>query len=290
MRFGLIANLKRIGAAATVQQCVDWASKNGHQMLLSEDLMDVVEGHTDFVPRHRLAAEVDILISMGGDGTLLATARDAGAIGTPLLGINLGSLGFLTQQTPKQLIEALDAVVAGKHRIDERMLLRADVSGREQLPHHFALNDVVLNNGPVSRLLDMSLYVNGERVVTYKADGLVVATPTGSTAYHLAVGGPIMHPNIQAISVAPISPFSLTTRPMVFRPDDVLEIEILSDEREAKLTLDGQIGLTMYDHERVTVSRADFTIKFVVLPGISYFELLRTKLNWGIPPNYNTDE
>ena len=288
MRFGLIANLKRIGARDTVLKCVKWITRNHHELLLAEDLRDVVPGHSDFCIESKLAGEVDVVISMGGDGTLLATARYTGALGTPLLGINLGSLGFLTQQTPEQLIPALEAVVAGKHRIDERMLLKAGVSGREKLPYQFALNDVVLNNGPVSRLLDLTLYVNNERVVTYKSDGLVIATPTGSTAYNLAVGGPIMHPNIQAICVAPISPFSLTTRPMIFRPDDKLEIEIASEEREAKLTLDGQIGLTLYDHERVTVSRADFAIRFVVLPEVSYYELLRTKLNWGVPPNFNT--
>jgi NAD+ kinase len=288
MRFGLIANLKRIGARESVLKCVDWVTRNHHDLLLAEDLRDVVPGHSDFCPQTKIAGEVDVLISMGGDGTLLATARYTGALGTPLLGINLGSLGFLTQQTPEQLVPALEAVVAGKHRIDERMVLKASVSGGEKLPYCYALNDVVLNNGPVSRLLDLTLYVNNERVVTYKSDGLVIATPTGSTAYNLAVGGPIMHPNIQAICVAPISPFALTTRPMIFRPDHKLEIEIASEDREAGLTLDGQIGLTLHDHERVTISRADFTIRFVVLPEVSYYELLRTKLNWGVPPNFNT--
>lgn len=288
MRFGLIANLKRIGARETVLKCVDWVTRNHHQLLLADDLRNVVPGHPDFCPEASIAADVDVLISMGGDGTLLATARHTGSLGTPLLGINLGSLGFLTQQTPEQLVPALESVVAGKHRIDERMLLKAGVSAREKLPYPFALNDVVLNNGPVSRLLDLTLFVNNERVMTYKSDGLIIATPTGSTAYNLAVGGPIMHPNIQAICVAPISPFALTTRPMIFRPDDKLEIEIESEEREARLTLDGQIGLTLHDKERVTVSRADFTVRFVVLPSVSYYELLRTKLNWGVPPNFNT--
>ncbi|MCB2202042.1 NAD(+)/NADH kinase [bacterium] len=289
MKFGLVANLKRVGAAETVHGCIGWANRAGHEMLLMEDLREVVEGKNSvFLPEDELARKVDMMVSMGGDGTLLATARAVGDAGTPILGINLGSLGFLTQQTPQQLVPALEAIVAGHYQLDERMLLHAEVDGTEKLPSSFALNDVVINNGPVSRLLDISLDVDGERVVTYKSDGLVVATPTGSTAYNLAVGGPIMHPSMDAIIVAPISPFSLTTRPMIFRPDDRLEFQILSEEREASLTLDGQIMITLQSMERVCLSRASFRSRFVVFPEGSYYHLLKTKLNWGVHPNFRS--
>lgn len=288
MKFGLVANLKRIGAVETVHSCIAWARHAKQDILLAEDLRDVVEGKNVFLPERELARQVDVIVSMGGDGTLLATARAVGHIGTPILGINLGSLGFLTQQTPQQLIPALEAIVAKKYQLDERMLLHAEVDGSETLPSSFALNDIVINNGPVSRLLDISLEVNGERVVTYKSDGLVIATPTGSTAYNLAVGGPIMHPSMDAIIVAPISPFSLNTRPMIFRPDDRLEFQILSEEREASLTLDGQVMITLQYPERVWLSRADFRARFVVFPESSYYHLLKTKLNWGVHPNFRS--
>jgi NAD+ kinase len=287
MTFGLIANLKRIGAESAVHACIKWADETGQKLVLSDDLRPVVTDSGTFCPRESIASDVDVIISMGGDGTMLATAREVGNRGTPILGINLGSLGFLTQQQPPQLVSALNAVLEGRHNIERRMLLETEVVNGEAIPSRYALNDVVLNNGPISRLLDISLSVGGENVVTYKADGLVVATPTGSTAYNLAVGGPIMHPEMEAMIVAPISPFSLTTRPMIFRPSDTLELQVQTPDRESNLTLDGQVAINLSDEQKVRVSRAGFYAHFVVFEESSYYHLLRTKLNWGIPPNYS---
>jgi NAD+ kinase len=288
MRFGLIANLRRVGAKEAVETVVSWASRANHELILCDALKAIVPNYPRFCKQYDLGTQVDILVSMGGDGTLLSTARAVGAQGTPILGINLGSLGFLTQQTPVELAASLDKVVAGKYQIEDRMLLKAVATGRYKIPVPYALNDIVLDRGPGSRLLDIDLKVNGEEVVTYTSDGLIIATPTGSTAYSLAVGGPIMHPKMDAIIAAPIAAFSLTTRPMIFSGDDVLELQLLTRNEEAHLTLDGQVGIAVKSMETILISRAEYRVKLVTFVENSYYRLLRNKLHWGIPPNYHT--
>ena len=286
MRFGLISNLKREGAIDAIEAIIDWTNKRSHELVLSHELKDIVKSHNLFCPREDLAREVEILVSMGGDGTLLSAARSAGPLGTPLLGINLGSLGFLTPLSPQKLSGALDAIVAGDYELDERMILNTTVTGQRQLPSPYALNDVVVDNGAVPRLLDIHLKINGEDVVTYKSDGLIISTATGSTAYNLAVGGPIVHPKIEAMIIAPISSFSLTTRPMIISPDDKLELMLLTQDREATLALDGQVMIPLSSLERVSISRADFRAKFITFPDTSYYQLLKSKLHWGISPYF----
>jgi NAD+ kinase len=289
MRIGLIANLTRIGARQAIESVLTWSTQHSHELIFSSDLKAAVPTDCRFVPQDELATQVDLIVSMGGDGTLLATGRSVGAHGTPILGVNLGSLGFLTSRTPDQIVSSLDAVVAGDYKLVERMLLKALVSGKEITDSFTALNDIVLDNGPTSRVLDINLRVNGEDVVTYKADGLVIATPTGSTAYSLAVGGPIMHPKMEAMIAAPIAAFSLTTRPMIFSGEDILELRILSRGRVANLTLDGQIVVGVHEGEPVTIKKADFKLKFVTFQDSSYYKLLKNKLHWGVPPDYHSE-
>ncbi|HWR83758.1 MAG TPA: NAD(+)/NADH kinase [Candidatus Deferrimicrobium sp.] len=284
MRFGLIANVNREGARETLEAAVAWSRQFGHELFFSEELRESVSKKGNFVERSKLASEVDVIISMGGDGTFLSAGRAVGDRGTPLLGINLGSLGFLTQSSQAQLTKALDAIVAGKYQIEERMLLRVAIAGKSELEHPYALNDVVVDNGPVSRLIDITLFVNGEDIVTYRADGLVIATATGSTAYALAVGGPILHPKMEAIVAAPIASFSLNTRPMVFSADDALELRISSSHGVAGLTLDGQVSAPLTDMDRVIIRKAGFRLKLVTFPQYSFYKLLRSKLHWGVAP------
>jgi NAD+ kinase len=286
MRFGLVANLKRAGSRDAIHAIVNWAERVGQELSVCDELKPVMGEGLNFVRREEIAERVDILVSMGGDGTLLATARSVGTIGTPILGINLGSLGFLTQLTPQQLIPALEMIVAGEYEVGERMVLKAEVEDHGEFETPYALNDVVLDNGPVARMLDIHLTANGEDVVTYKADGLIISTPTGSTAYNLAVGGPIMHPRLDAMIASPISAFSLTTRPMIFPPDDVLELVVLTEGREAILTLDGQVMISLRHSQKVKISRAGFRSKFVTFPDSSYYKLLKSKLHWGMTPDY----
>ena len=287
MRFGLIANLRRIGAKEAIESMISWAQAAGHDLVLSDNLRAVVPNYSHFAKEAELRTQSDIIVSMGGDGTLLATARAVGPSGVPILGVNLGSLGFLTQRTPAQLHSSLDSVVAADYQIEERMLLKVNSSGRYRISCPYALNDVVLDRGPSARLLDINLKVNGEDVVTYKADGLIIATPTGSTAYALAAGGPILNPRTEAMVAAPIAPFSLTTRPMVFSGDDVLEIQLMTKYEEAHLTLDGQVGIAIKQGEPILISRADYKIRLITFKENSYYQFLRSKLHWGVPPNFH---
>ena len=285
MRFGLIANIKRPGAAQAIEAFIDWSRKRNIEIILSDELRDLPDHTFQFASRDKLASLVDILVSMGGDGTLLAAAREAGPPGTSVLGINLGSLGFLTPTQPTEMIPALDAVLGGDYAIEERMALKASIKGKSKLANRYALNDVVIDNGPIARLIDIHLWADGEEVTTYRADGLVLATPTGSTAYNLATGGPIMYPSMQAIIASPISSFSLTTRPMIFPADVKLELQIGSKHEVAGLTLDGQVMAPLMNDDRVVVTRADFSLKLIKFPDDSFFKVLKRKLHWGISPH-----
>jgi len=263
---------------------VKWADESSSHLVLCEELKGITGNNLEFAEREKIAARVDIMVSMGGDGTLLAAARAVGLADIPILGINLGSLGFLTQLTPEQLVPALNNITSGNYQIQKRMLLKTEIAGGKKLEHPYALNDVVVDNGGISRLIDIKLTVNGEHIVTYKADGLVLATPTGSTAYSLAVGGPIMHPEMQAIIAAPISSFSLSTRPMVFSATDVIELGIRSEHGRAGLTLDGQVMEKLGDTDSVRVTKAEFMSRFIVFPENSFYQVLKSKLHWGIMP------
>jgi NAD+ kinase len=288
MRFGVTANIRRVGATEAISALLAWGKSSGHHLILADPLKEYAPDHPSFAAETELPLRADCIVSMGGDGTILSTARVVGSSGVPILGINLGSLGFLTQRTPAQMTASLESIVAGNFLIEERMLLRATSFGRLTIAEPFALNDIVIDRGSSKRLLDINLRVNGEEVVTYKADGLIIATPTGSTAYSLAVGGPIMHPKNDAMIAAPIAPFSLTTRPMIFSGDDILELQILPRPEEAHLTLDGQVGLSVKSGEAIRISRAEHRVKFITFPENSYYQVLRNKLHWGVPPSFHT--
>ena len=284
MRFGLIANVKRTGAEEAIQFFINWSEKSGHKLFLADELKGFNDSSISYCSREELASKADIIVSMGGDGTMLASARLVSDSRTPILGINLGSLGFLTQLTPQQLLPALDSIVKGEYRLESRMLLKIEAVGIENVESPFALNDIVIDNGPVSRLIGINLSVNGESIVTYKADGLIISTPTGSTAYSLAVGGPIMHPKMEAMIASPVSSFSLNTRPIVFSADDVLEVSVIDDDHQAQLTIDGQVMLPLSDSSKVRITKADFQTKFIAFPESSFYRVLRNKLHWGYTP------
>jgi NAD+ kinase len=210
VRFGLIANLKRPGAAEVICRVVDWIEGKGYDFRISQQV-DCLAGKTGkYCDREQLPKQCDFMISMGGDGTLLSTARLVADSGVPILGINLGSLGFLTQVTIEEVELALELIATNKHRVENRMLLETNVHGVSSMPESYALNDVVVDRGDVARLIELDLHVNNEFITTYRADGLIIATPTGSTAYNAAVGGPILNPVMEAIVLAPMAPQSAT--------------------------------------------------------------------------------
>jgi NAD+ kinase len=230
-----------------------------------------------------LTAKMDLAIVLGGDGTLLAVARALGKRSVPLLGVNLGTLGFLADTASEELYVALEQVLAGGFAVESRMRLEVDVArdGRA-LGSYLALNDAVIVRNAVSRLIDLETFADGVVVTTYHADGLIVATPTGSTAYSLSAGGPLLVPELEAILLTPISPHTLTQRPLVLPETCELEIRV-QDARggEVRLTIDGQVGCALKQGDRVRVRRSLHPVHMLVPPGRNRFEGMRTKLRWG---------
>lgn len=287
MRFGLIANLTRSGAESAIHGFVEWASKKKQEVVLSDTLKKAVKQKLNFVPEKDLAGQCDVVVSMGGDGTLLATARMVGSTNTLLLGVNLGSLGFLTQITPTEMISCLNRIIKKDYEVQKRMVLEAIVNGRGQ--PYYALNEVVVDNRPLGRMIEISLKVNRDNILTYRCDGLIIATPTGSTGYSLSVGGPIMHPTIEAMIAAPISAFSLSTRPMILCPTDELALTIGQQHKSAALTLDGQETRELKGGDTVLVKRAGFSYNFIVFPENSFYKVCKGKLHWGVTPSGDSD-
>ncbi|MFH2055349.1 MAG: NAD(+)/NADH kinase [bacterium] len=284
MRFGLIVNLNRPQASDVVCQVAEWLTEHGHDFRICQKLPCLPNAFAKTVEREEIPRVCDYVISMGGDGTLLATARLVGATGVPILGINLGSLGFLTQVTLGEIEHSLELIVANKHRVENRMVLEAFVEGASNVPHYFALNDVVIDRGDIARLIELDLYVNEEFISTYRADGVIISTPTGSTAYNAAVGGPILHPSMEAIVLAPMAPQSLAARPLLFGGDAKMVVKISSDHESALLTIDGQVSVPLVSGDTIKIARAAHATHLVTLPDHSYYEILRNKLNWAVLP------
>lgn len=235
--------------------------------------------------RQSLAREVDMVVVLGGDGTLLSMANCIGVAGSaiPILGVNFGSLGFLTEVTLPELYPSLEAALAGAVRVEERMMLRASTL-RSGVPYaeHVALNDVVVTKGARSRMIDLSVWVGDEFVTRVKADGLIVATPTGSTAYNLSAGGPIVQPTLDALLLTPIAPHTLTNRPIVIPASSPVRVQPHLEERaEVFVTFDGQDGFQIQADDEVRIRRADRPMRLIRPSTRSYFEVLRQKLKWG---------
>ena len=232
-----------------------------------------------------LVTSVDLVVVLGGDGTLLSIADAIGAAGSgiPMLGVNFGSLGFLTEVTLPELYPSLDAALSGRAHIEERMML-ASTTLRAGAPFasHIALNDVVVTKGARARMIDLSVSVGDEFVTRVKADGLIVASPTGSTAYNLAAGGPIVQPNVEAILLTPIAPHTLTNRPIVIPAASTVRVQPLIEDRdEVFVTFDGQAGFQLQAGDDIRIGRADRTVRLIRPSTRSYFEVLREKLKWG---------
>lgn len=230
-------------------------------------------------------AQADLVVTLGGDGTLLAVAHHAGPRGTPLLGVDLGSFGFLAAESFEALLSRLDEVLAGDYEVQARLMVEAEVvRGGETVSTHCGLNDAVIAKTDVRRLVRLFTRVNGEHIATYPADGLIVSTPTGSTAYTLSAGGPIVSPAVESLIITPICSHTLYSRPLVVEPTAVIEVNATSRGEPAlgvTLTLDGQEAIELEAGDWVRVRRAPFDAKLVKVSSGGFYERLRTKLNWG---------
>jgi NAD+ kinase len=224
---------------------------------------------------------VDLVVVLGGDGTLLSMARAVGDLGVPLLGVNLGGLGFLTAPTLEEMVPALEALLAGRMAADERMMLTTRVvRNGQRLCEYAALNDVVITKAAMSRIIDLAVSVEGQHATEYRADGLIISTPTGSTAYSLSAGGPILFPTMDAIVLTPICSHTLTNRPIVLPGMHRVEVTLLADQ-EVMVTVDGQVGVNLKQGDTVEVVKAAARIRLVRFPQKDFFSVLRTKLKWG---------
>ncbi len=276
--------MNRPDAAQVIGRIIAWAAGRNIGINLNESINNTDSTHVTQLPTEEMAAQSDIIISLGGDGTMLSSARAVGSHGTPILGINLGSLGFLTQLTPVGVEETLDSIAQRKFYTEPRMVCEVDIEGEQELAYTCALNDVVIDRGSVSRMIHLDLYANDHFICSYAADGLIISTPTGSTAYTLAVGGPIVNPLLSAFIASPISAFSLTTRPILFSGEDELRVVARSKHSAPVVTLDGQVSCRLADGDSVTVKKADFVVNFIVFRHNSFYDVLRNKLHWGRLP------
>jgi len=223
----------------------------------------------------------DLALVLGGDGTLLSAARAVASAGTLILGVNLGTLGFLTEVQLAGLYPALEAIENGHYIVDSRSMLRCSlIRNGTTLTTHIALNDLVVSKSAIARLNSFQLYVDSEFVSSYKADGLIIATPTGSTAYSLGAGGPILKPDVQAFVITPVSPHGLTHRPVVVRDTVLIEIRVSTGDEEAYLSLDGQVGMPVQEGDLVRCVKAEHPAKLLRFQK-TFFEVLSTKLKWG---------
>jgi NAD+ kinase len=228
-----------------------------------------------------LARECDLIVVLGGDGTLLSIARHADA-SVPLLGVNMGELGFLTEITEREALPMLGRVLAGDFELDRRMTLSAALERDGRAVRRFrALNDVVISNGGLARIVEFRVRVDGMPLASYRADGLIVATPTGSTAYSLSAGGPVVEPTVQVLLVSPISPHTLSNRPVVLRPEAVVRIEVAERANDAILTVDGQETMELAGRDVIVVKRGRASVSLVRSPDRTYYDVLRAKLGWG---------
>ncbi len=281
-RVGIVARLDRAEAADVVARLTDWLPRQGRVPILEKETARLLPDLSlPVVTRSELSSQADLVVVLGGDGTLLSVARVIGDPGVPILGVNLGGLGFLTATTHEEMFPALEAVFAGDVVLDDRMMLAAQVVRRgEPVTRHVALNDVVITKSAMSRIINLSVSVEGQYATAYRADGLIISTPTGSTAYSLSAGGPILFPTMDAVVLTPICSHSLTNRPIVLPASRQIEVTLLTDQ-DVMLTLDGQVGLALREHDTVEVRQAAGRVRLVRLPQKDFFSVLRAKLKWG---------
>ncbi len=281
-RVGIIAKIKQDKhVSQTVTDLVRWLSDRQIQPVLDEETGKQL-GHPDCLPKSELPTATEMLVVLGGDGTLLSVARLIKGRDVPILGVNLGSMGFLSEVTIEEMFPVLEQVLNGNYRIDRRMMLKAQILRQGTcITEESLLNDVVINKSALARILTLEVRVDGTYLTTFQADGLILSTPTGSTAYSLAAGGPIIYPSLSSILLTPICPHTLTNRPIILPVDSTVEVTLRSEERDAYVTLDGQLGLPFLENDVAKIQQSEYTVPLVKSPFKDYFEVLRTKLKWG---------
>jgi NAD+ kinase len=279
----ILSRPERPGVAQVLPGLFSWLGEHGYKVIVDEETAGYIAGQ-QVVPRSQMAAQpLDLVVVLGGDGTLLSAARVTAAVDVPLLGVNLGSLGFLTEVPLPALYSMLDAIAEGRAAVEHRSLMQVQLLREGTVRGSYnVFNDAVVNKTVLARLNTYDLYIDEVFVSSYRADGMIIATPTGSTAYSLSAGGPVLMPSVNAFVITPVAPHSLTHRPLVVPDSAEIEILLRSEEDVAYLSLDGQPGLDLRDGDRVRCRRSEHQVN-LFRTGTDFFQLLRTKLKWGEP-------
>jgi NAD+ kinase len=282
MKIGIVGNTGKSKAIKVIETFVKLVKERHVDFILDESLHRFLPAEANNVTAstQELAKICSVIVVFGGDGTMLSTAREIGLSGTPIIGVNIGVLGFLAEVMVEELEQILDALVHERFKIVDRMVLRIDVKRDYLTKTFFALNDVVLDRGLASRLIYIDANVNGALLNSYRADGLIIATPTGSTAYSMSAGGPLMMPNMQAFIVTPICPHSLTVRPIVLSADSTIELSIRKEAEPVQINIDGQNRYKLLFHETLRVTKAEYSLRWISIGKRDFFQILRAKLNW----------
>ena len=276
---GLVAKYQERKAAQMVRWLIPWLKKRGKKVCVENGL---ARAGAQSCSKKEMALKADLIISLGGDGTLLNIAPLVERPEVPILGVNLGALGFITEVAVDELESVLSKTLSGDYEVEKRMTLEVRVLGKNGRAHKFrVLNDVVIAKGARSRIIDLETYVGKDYLCTYRADGLIISTPTGSTAYSLAAAGPILEPTLGAIVLAPICPHTLTHRPIVVPSNAVIRVTLRSFGDTVILIPDGQQGIRLNNGDRVEARDYGLPVSLIKLPSRSYYEILREKLKWG---------
>jgi NAD+ kinase len=279
-KIGVIAKGNKPEAIQVVKELVGWLKDRKVECFVDSDIAKAVSHPA--LDKQEMPGAVDMVVVLGGDGTLLAAARALQKQEVPILGVNLGGLGFLTEITLAELYPMLEAILHGAYKTDERMLLEARVWRDKKVVDTFTvLNDVVINKGALARIIELETSVDQAYLTTFRSDGLIISTPTGSTGYSLSAGGPIVYPSLHSIIITPICPHTMTNRPIIVPKEAVINVTLCSMDQEVFLTLDGQVGFKMELHDRVEVKKGEGFVRLIKSPSRGYFEVLRQKLMWG---------
>ncbi|MBA1337028.1 MAG: NAD kinase [Firmicutes bacterium] len=279
-KIGIIPNLHKPKSLEIAFQLISWLETKGVTVLLNEITANEVQ-RPDLATRPSdIYKSSDFIIVLGGDGTLLSVARQVTWYETPILGVNVGHLGFLTELELENIYEGIEKIYRGEYRVDKRMMLEAVAVKNNMITESFsALNDVVITKGSFSRIVQLKTFVNNRYIETYPADGLIISSPTGSTAYSLSAGGPILSPDVSGMVITPISPHTLNSRSIVISDKEEVKVEIVGDQNDVMLTIDGQQGYKLKTGDIIIVRKAEFSANMIRLTDRNFYDVLRTKLN-----------
>jgi len=279
-KIGIICKTGISEPVVILKELLPWLRQKGYETFVDVETASAL--NIDGFARSQIPSLSDLIIVLGGDGTLISTCRLVADKGVPVLGVNIGGLGFLAEIPVEKLYEMLEMVLTGECPIEERLMLKAQVLRHGALIAEYnVLNEVVVNKAALARIIDLETYINQSYVTTFKADGLIISTPTGSTAYSLSAGGPVLYPTLDNIVVTPICPHTLTNRPIVLAGNSIIEVILRSPTERVYLTLDGQIGFSVMQNDTIVVEKSPFTTRLLIPCDRDYFEILREKLKWG---------